>query len=222
MSNITGLNTVSEPVRNLRKIREIFPQTIIAGGYYRDIYHNIPFSDVDIFIGTEQFTIPLADGSPLYKYSDFYTVEFWASIFNIDDTTNTHSFYCCDYIDDVTSNSEYYEDENIDAVFELLHNQIKYNLILLPDIEPIKFITDQFDFGICKIYGDGTKVTLTNEFMHDSRYKTLTLTDNKLSFETFCRSMRKHLKKLRKKFPGYTVSIPNIHQSHLRKSKITL
>ncbi len=212
MSNRTRVNSVSEPVHNLRKIREILPDAIIAGGYYRDLYHNIPYSDVDIFINTNNYNLSPGGHKIPWTERDFYDSDFWEYLLCLNDD---------DYIDNVTSEEEYDED-NIVSVFELCIKSIKYNIILLDNYDPIEYVNEQFDFDICKVYGDGTKVSLSKEFMRDSKHKTITFTEKDVTFEFFCHSMGGHLKKLKQKFKGFTVQVPDKHFMYLAKSKITI
>ncbi len=215
MSSIRRINTVKEPIRILRKIREVLPTAIIAGGYYRDIYHNIPFSDVDIFIDTHTFNTP-TDYPAGTKYSDstFYREEFWKEMFELNLGVNNHrSIYSNDYIEDISSGEEY-EDDEIELVWEISYNDIKYNIILIAEYNPIDFVKEKFDFGICKVYSDGNKISFSKEFLHDSKNKLISFTDYDVSYEFFCYAMKTHLEKIKEKYPTHTVFIPTKHLSH--------
>ena len=52
MSNTNELSKINEPIQVLRKIQTIAPNTIIAGGYFRDRFNEVPFNDIDIYIQT--------------------------------------------------------------------------------------------------------------------------------------------------------------------------
>lgn len=223
MSNVQRLNVVSEPVHFLRKIRKILPTAIIAGGFYRDIYHNIPYSDVDIFIDPNLFIKPKPYGAFNLQRTaaNFYEVYFWETMFNIQKNNDDNSFDY-DYVEDITTESDEYEDNYIDGVFEIVHNEIKYNIILIPDIDPIKYIFDSFDFDLCKVYSDGTKISFSKEFMYDSKHKTISFTNRDVTFEFFCIAMTKHLKKLKRKYNTFRVHVPDKHFMHLANSKITI
>ncbi len=219
MHSIHSIKTISEPVRILRRIKEVFPQTIIAGGYYRDIYHNIPFSDVDIFIDTHDTT---SEYNVIQKahHAGCYKEDFWIDLLALDMKSNAP--YTNDHIYEMGGDEDYYPEEEIEMIWDISCNGIKYNLILLSECDPIKFVREKFDFGICKVYSDGIKVSFMDEFIHDSRTKTLSFTTEDVTFEYFIFSIKKHLPKLKKKYPGYNVYIPPKHLSHVMNTDITI
>ena len=69
MSNTTQLSKINEPISILRKIREELPDTVIGGGYFRDLYLDIPFNDIDIYVNAEPENSSMA--------SEIYRSDFW-------------------------------------------------------------------------------------------------------------------------------------------------
>jgi len=202
MSN--KLNKVNEPIRILRHINENYISgSIIAGGYYRDIYHNREFNDIDIFVHTN-------NSQSKYIKSDAYTTDFWAEVFDL----NLDSFWSGDHIEEMEADDEYDNLNDMDMVFELVKSEVKYNVVLV-ELDPIEYVNDVFDFGICKAYCDGQKVTFTKDFISDAENKTLTFTNKNVSTDSFCYSMNKHLRKLMAKFPNHQIYIPQKYMQYL-------
>jgi len=202
MSN--KLNKVNEPIRILRNINQNYISgSIIAGGYYRDIYHKRPFNDIDIFVHTN-------NSHTKYIRSDAYTTDFWAEVFDL----NLDSFWSGDTIEEMEPDDTYDQLNDMDMVFELVKSEVKYNIVLV-DLPPVEYVNDVFDFGICKAYCDGHKVTFTKDFISDAENKTLTFTNKSVSEDSFCYSMNNHLKKLMTKFPNHQVYIPEKYMQYL-------
>ncbi len=199
MSNANTLSKVNEPIRVLRKIKAVYPTAIIAGGYHRDIYNNKEYSDVDIYV----------DGSK-HRQTEATDTSFWKELLGL----KTDDYKSGDYIEECSETDEDYDAINNDsilAVFELCKNQISYNVIVIAR-PPIEYVIEEFDFGLCKVYCDGEKVSFTKEFMTDVEQKTLTFTDRKVSKANYAHAMSVHLTKLQLKYPNHKVVIPEIHK----------
>ena len=203
MAQTNALSKIKEPIRTLRKIRsDIGAQAIIAGGYFRDLYNGLEYNDVDIYIRGD--------------YGD-YDADFWKDFFKL----KTDDFRSMDSIKTLSETDEEYDVEHnaqIITVFGMVMNEIQYNLIII-DCDPIQYVHDRFDFGICKVYCDGTKIRFTEAFMADVNNKTLTFSANDFSTANFNHAMHIHLTKLKQKYPDHTVVIPERHQKRYREYK---
>lgn len=203
MTNANALSKIKEPIRTLRKIRnDIGCSAIIAGGYYRDLYNGIAFNDVDIYIRGDE--------------GDFDS-DFWKQFFNL----QVNDFRSMDSIESLSETDEEYDVANnarIVTVFGMIMNEVKYNLIIV-DCDPVQYVHRRFDFGICKVYCDGTKIRFTEAFMADVRNKTLTFSEHEFSKSNFSHAMHVHYTKLKEKYPDHTLVIPERHQKRYQQYK---
>jgi len=201
---VDKLSKVNEPIRILRNINEKYiSNSIIAGGYYRDMYHKLEYNDIDIFVCT---SFAKSD----HIASDALTTDFWTEVFDL----NLDRTWEPDYIEELEADGDYDNLNDIEMVFELSKNDIKYNVVLV-DIEPVDYVNEVFDFGICKAYCDGTKVTFTKDFISDAENKFLTFTNLTASVDSFCYSMNTHLQKLIMKFPNHRIYVPQKYMTHI-------
>ena len=208
MSNTTQLSKINEPISILRKIREELPDTVIGGGYFRDLYLDIPFNDIDIYVNAEPENSSMA--------SEIYRSDFWKNLLGL----RVGSFLSMDYIRRMGSGDEdYYQLNNVRTVFDIVKSEVKYNIILV-DQDPVEYVLKTFDFGICKVYSDGNKIHFSEEFLKDVNYRTLTFTKEKVSLSSFKRSMEYHYVKLKKKFPHHKLVLPPVHVPHLLKTNM--
>jgi hypothetical protein len=210
MTNANKLGKVNEPIRVLRKIQARAPDAIIAGGYHRDLYNNVPFNDVDIYIRSDA-NLSSSEGHDLCNSS------YWKSFFNL----RLDDWRSADAISELGETDEEYDvanNSNIFTVFAMVKNQIKYNLIII-NIDPIVYVDTVFDFGICKTYCDGKKVTFTKEFMSDIENKTITFTEEDVSVASLHHAMQVHLPKLKYKYPTHQLIVPERHQKVYQKYK---
>ena len=153
MSNANKISQIKDPIRTLRKIQTVRPESIIAGGYHRDILNDIGYHDVDIYVPY------LSDASPF----DPTQASSWEKLLEL----NTNDFRSMDMIQQLGDSDETYDvgnAKNISTVFGLVKNEIHYNIIVTLN-EPIEFVEEDFDFNICKTYCDGKKIRFTKEFM---------------------------------------------------------
>jgi len=201
MSNTSKLSKINEPVQVLRKIQRVSSNAIIAGGYFRDKFNEVPYSDIDVYI---------QQPDAFSAATNFTDMEFWKEYFNL----NVEDWKSQDDISDLSETDEEYDivnNSNIIAVFEMTKNELAYNLIVV-NTDPVEYVTEHFDFGICKTWCDGEKITFTKEFMSDVEHNTLTYTEEKVSPANFNHAMHIHLAKLQRKYPQHTLVIPDKHQ----------
>lgn len=198
--NLQRLSKNTEAIYNLLCIRETLPTAIIAGGWLRDLYHDIPFNDVDIYV-TEENQIKSADCYSIYEEM------FWREQFKL----KTDGFMAYDNISQPGADGCYDGKSHIDAVWEIRKGFTRYNIIIV-DIDPTDYINQYFDIGLCKAFCDGSRIRLTADFMHDSQHRQLTLVSKEIDEEEFKHVMTRHIPKLRNKYPGYTLIVPEIYQ----------
>lgn len=195
MMNANKIGKINEPIRTLRKIQTVSSNAIIAGGYHRDMFTGVDYNDIDIYL---EPTI-----------ASTTNVEYWKLFFKL----KVDDFRSMDSIKELSETDEEYDIPNnnkIVTVFEMYKNELKYNLIVT-NIDPIDYVEEYFDFGICKTYCDGKKISFTKNFMSDVENKTLTLTAKKLSVANFNHVMSVHYEKLKRKYPNHKLIVPERH-----------
>jgi len=209
MSNANKIARIKDPVRTLRLIQKVKPSAIIAGGYYRDIFNDVQYGGVDIYVssGSTATHGSVFDGNIF----DPDITSHWEDLLEL----KVHDFRSMDMIQELGEGDEDYDidgTQNIVKVFGMIKSEIQYNIIVVVD-EPIKFIEEDFDFNICKTYCDGKKIRFTKEFMSDAESKTITFGQKrKTKMSQFCHAMDIHLPKLQRKYPQHKLVIPESHQ----------
>ncbi len=189
MNSLRSLRKSDEIFSNLLKIQKLVPGSIIAGGFLRDLYHNKPINDIDLYV-------------PNYVIDEVNTIPFWEDVFNLDEDT-------FDSINSGTSSEAHYAAlPNISHTLEVDTGSYLYNIIIL-DTPPINYVNESFDFGICKIYCDGIKIRLGADFIKDSAQKVLRVANKKLTDDQFNIMMYGHYTRLKRKFPDFTLDLPN-------------
>lgn len=188
----------SDMVRQLTKLRNDGWEAIIAGGAIRDTFHDKEITDVDIFVQINEVVRKRLNAS----YKSKAWLEYWFKAFGCNLDKN----------DDVTYLGGSYTfkvlDTNIQAVWQILTAGKKYQIILL-NKDPITYVKENFDFGICRAYCDGRKLHFTNEFMHDTLNHTITLYRENLTDEQINYALGDHVARIQKKFPGWTLMDDN-------------
>jgi hypothetical protein len=172
---------------------------IIAGGAIRDMFHDVTISDVDIFVQYKNKNVPRAPfGHPSW-------IEHWTKVFQLQDKlfSTVQSVYS-PYSDPEGPNGG---GRQVMAVWDIFSEGIEYQVIML-NVDPIKYVDQQFDFGICRAYFDGSRVRYSREFVRDSRNKTITLVCDNLSPAQVQYATTHHLAKIQAKYPGYRLEIP--------------
>lgn len=202
--NLQRLNKNNEAIYNLLNIREILPSAIIAGGWLRDLYHGVKFNDIDIYVTN----IDKVKATKHEHEHDIYNQKFWMQMFQL----RIGKIMSYDNIICSPGDDDSYEGKNhINTVWEIRKGLITYNIIIL-DMDPTEYINEYFDIGLCKAYCDGSKIRLTADFMHDSQHKHLTLVSKKIDQDEFRHVMSHHVPKIRDKYPGYTLIVPEMYQ----------
>lgn len=205
MTNANAIGKVKDPIRTLRTIQTVAPSAIIAGGYYRDIYNDVRFSDVDIYV---EYT-PTKDFSPT-------NLSTWKNLLHL----KCDDWRSSDDIDVMGDSDEAYDlaGQDMVEVFVMVKTEIKYNIIVV-DGHPVDYVNAAFDFNICKTWCDGRRIHFPKEFMADVENKTITFSERKMSLNEFRHSMDVHLPKLKHKYPNHKLIVPEMHRDTHKKYK---
>lgn len=175
-----------------------FKSAVIAGGAIRDLKFGIIPRDIDIFLLDPRIGGGLREDSPVSIITDYDRDDVLADILNL---RQNKLQYARDSIDR-KAGKEYYKGHNhITSVVDVIKGCTPFQLIFL-DKDPIEFVEDNFDFGLCKCYCDGNKIRYTPDFMRDLRDERLTLVAKNMSDAQY-RSMVNHYRKLSEKFPKH-------------------
>ena len=205
MTNANVIGKVKDPIRTLRTIQTVAPNSIIAGGYYRDVYNDVPYSDVDIYVE--------------FKYDEFKSTNTsaWRDLLKL----KVDDFRSADEIHVLGDEDETYDvgnDSRIIEVFGLVKSEVRYNIIVVEG-EPVDYVQNAFDFNICKNWCDGKRIRFPKEFMADVENKTITFCDRNMSLTEFSHSMNVHLPKLKQKYPNHKLIVPEKHRDVHNKYK---
>jgi hypothetical protein len=129
----------------LRKVQGELPSAVIAGGALRDLWHNKPIKDVDIFIPMKSDEVDLdaieAKVLAIYPYSELVLT----SMYGQKGDVATPGF------------------RNIFAIWRMEVDGVIYELIFIEDMG--ENMIDVFDISICQISFDGEMLHTSKEFM---------------------------------------------------------
>lgn len=189
-----SLSKSSVIIRNLNKLRNQGWNAIIAGSAIRDTYHDVKITTVDVFIQANTKLVKDIDID--FKALDW--MEYWYRIFDCNMDKNDDVVYLGSY--------ETYSklDPHIYAVWHIFTSGKKYQVILL-NKDPQEYVKENFDFGICRAYCDGTKMHFTSDFLNDSLNKTITLYPENLTQAQIDYALGDHIKSISRKYPGWTL-----------------
>ena len=186
------LNKNTAMFQHLKRIRNAGWNAIIAGGAIRDTYHDKRVSTIDVFVKAQKKAIKemgIEFKSP--KWMQYWFNMFKCSAKHQDDVI---------YLGDIETFEKL--DRNIIAVWQVITKGKTYQIILITK-DPEKYVEDNFDFGICKAFYDGTKMRFTNDFLMDSLNHTITLYREHLTDKQIEYAVTEHVHKIKKKYPGW-------------------
>lgn len=166
----------------LKRVRDIAPSAIVAGGYLRDRLNFVSPKDVDIFVeplGLQQ-QFDLAKRFPLKKDTATQFLEYTGGEFS--EVCGVWSLGIAD----------------------------GYSVQLIEVDKAPEQRAREHDFGICQVYHDGTDLHVTDAFLKDHSERTFTLShcESKAQFD---RSMARY-ERLSMKYPSYPLVIPQEFQ----------
>lgn len=208
----------------LATVQQFFPSAIIAGGALRDLIVEKPIKDVDIFISDMDMNVDqtgvfeqLANALGIAMLQECEESD--RDFLRVD---NDFKSIKVDFSDVAAKtgqiNSEYLSADSDRVVYESFINYIvsvKYNSVIyqliLTEAEPKSYVYNDFDFGICKIFFDGNKLTATEEFWYDYENKQITFA-GKFSVGQAIHTLFTHRENIIKKFPGWKVVIEDLRK----------
>lgn len=193
----------SSMVIQLRKLINVGWNAIIAGGAVRDTYHDRPVSDIDIFVKEDDKMLSMLGSN----YASQKWTDYWKQMFNYTESKNDKiRFFGDGYVFNVL-------DDDICGVWEIRKGLKKYQIIMLKQ-DPRDYVSEKFDFGLCRAYCDGRKLHFTNEFLEDSLNKTITLYPENLTKKQIDYAVNHHIQKIRQKYPGWIPVLGVIGNKH--------
>lgn len=188
----------------LRSIQRAgFNSAVIAGGAIRDDFFKEDFKDLDVFLWHPECSDEnISFNHHIYDNIDERVIEDLNSYIEPDDSILSISSHPTR-----DQKSSYSYGSGIVDIWNLYHyiknKQIQF---IFTEDNPITYVTEQFDIGLCMCYFDGIKIHYTNAFMNDFIHKTITIC-GKLDKKNFAHCIEEHLDRVKAKFPGYTVKV---------------
>lgn len=187
---------------------------IIAGGAIRDTYHDQMVTDVDIFI-QHPSTLPAgslrASGMPPQQFKHADWEDYWADVMRLRTSPSSRSYVR----DSVRWHHSSYDGDSVEdnlmpellSVWNVFKGLNMYQVIFTT-VNPVEYVNDRFDFGLCKAYCDGKRTHLTDDFLRDSRNKTITMVGKEMSSNRVAYAISEHLPRIKEKYPGFQSVIP--------------
>ena len=172
MNTKPTLSKSSEAIQVLTLLHQAgFESAVIAGGYIRDLYYEKDYKHIDIFVwdpdhSTER--VPTQNNTKINRLLN------WIGVLNLTDY---------DTIEEVFGTYQATAGK-ITRVFDIKKHHLPFQIILTRK-PPVEFIKHHFNFGLCKCYCDGTKITYLPDFITDATNKTLTVVAEDMTEEEF-------------------------------------
>lgn len=167
-----------------------YDTAVVAGGYLRDLYFGIPFSDIDVFIHDKHENMDEDDIINLFELKDV-----------LDENGDI-----VERLGDSDPNGSCFGRHNhLISVFNIWKNQLPFQAVLL-NKPPQEYINNYFDTGINMCFYDGKRIRYTPEFMHDVDNKIITVRGIQEPYELH-KCVTLHVPRLLKKFPKFDVRI---------------
>jgi len=208
----------------LSTVQTLFPDAVIAGGALRDLIVEKQVKDVDIFVSDMDMNVNIIENGQLQKLAETLGI-----VYLNEDEESDRDFVRVDNdfkqvktdifdrnVKAAIKSSEYMDGDDQRSIYESFINYIvtvKYNSVLYQLIfieAPTKqYVYNDFDFGICKIFFDGNKLTVTEEFWYDLENKQITFA-GKFSTGQAIHTLFVHRENMVKKFPGWKVVIDDL------------
>lgn len=207
-------------------VQSKYPSAIIAGGALRDTICDNPVKDVDIFISDldPKYILDLMEQQ---KIADLFGI---LAVGTEDECGRDHlklvhnikSFKQEKAEELLVVNDGYAEgaaemnsflESFINYIVDVKYNGVMYQLIFI-ESDPVSYVYNDFDFGICKVYYDGMDFVVTEEFWYDFENKQLTIA-GKQGAGQMLHTLFVHRPNLIKKFPHWKVVIDDLSKREL-------
>lgn len=213
----TKIKPTDHMIQTLRMIQSAgHTSAIIAGGAIRDTVMDVMVNDVDIFIQSPSHIPsdqPRPDCLPAHPFKHEEWLTYWARVLKLDTKTRSVvgdriSWHYSAYTPPADHSTETFKHSpSILSVWNVFRGFNMYQLIFTTS-NPVEYVEEKFDFGICKAYCDGTRVRLTRDFVTDSRNRTITLVGKELTARQVEYAVSSHFPRIQEKYPGYKLIIP--------------
>jgi len=216
---------IPAPWKNfLSTIQTLHPSAIIAGGALRDTICDNQVKDVDIFIQdhgqaindlsiAELFGIECVAKSTASSRDRIVLMHDIKQLKTIA-AKNYTAKVDSRYVTQEGSGHQALVESFINYIYDVYYNGVNYQLIFV-ECDPVEMVHKDFDFGICKVYFDGTTLTVTDEFWYDYENKQLTIAGS-LSSSQMIHTMYVHRPNMVKKFPNWKVVIDDLRKRELK------
>lgn len=189
---------------------------IVAGGAIRDMYHDVLISDIDIFIqhpGHMKSSVPVKKYLPKRPFDHPEWTAYWADVLRLRDINDPFDGDDIEWYYSSYEPPSAFDDEDdftaeIISVWNVYRGLNAYQIVFTT-IDPISYVNDHFDFGLCKAYCDGKRLHFTEDFMRDSRNKTITLVGKNMPEQRVKYAMLSHYPRIREKYPGHRLVVPD-------------
>lgn len=200
-------NIIPSEIKDVyREIWKHDPTAIVAGGAIRDTLLGKPVKDVDIFMSARNAHRIVS------VLKEWYAVGDDSYARNLVNPPTGFGQLASAAAGGATG----YENNHILQVFERHDLELPANLIVL-DVDPVMYVTDGFDFGICKAWYDGNCVHTHKDFGNDvnSRTITMTLTADQLkqlypSVKKGLSQLKDHALRIQRKYPNFRIVMPEV------------
>ena len=168
-----------------------YTSAIVAGGAIRDSIMNTTVNDIDVYLLDPAHCA----NSPTDIMNKRILYSIFSHVQHEQDRLIEHS---------TTAKVKYYMNDLISQVWNVFIGSAKIQVIVLKK-DPVDFVLENFNIGLCQAYYDNTSITLTPEFLNDMNNKTLTIVGEKMTQVDMDNTIRFHLPKLRAKFPNFKI-----------------
>lgn len=176
-------------VRQLNRIKDHSWKAAIVGGAIRDTIHKVPIDNIDVLL---EFKPEMKDR---FKPFDSDTwLHYWSEIFNFKKGDEQRYLGGPGKFAVVCS--------HILSIWQIKKNNERWQLIMInKDID--RYVEENFDFGITRVYCDGEKIRMTDKYLKDIMDKTITLyrehlTENQIKF-----AIEHNIDNIQRKYPDF-------------------
>jgi hypothetical protein len=190
-----------------------FPEAVIAGGALRDLHHDMPVKDIDIFVhqcdaGTAITKDLLSKAIGYQPICTAFDRDAVAAPNDQDQDQDEYEYE--DWNDDMTLIVDYQHNEPRCGVDDSLicvkdYNEPNFQIMAMdwPTAgQPWGYkVTNDFDLGFNRIYYDGKNVVMTAAYVVDCEQKTMTCLRCRNDYEL--ERIQKRLVRLQNKYPDY-------------------
>lgn len=241
MNEITASDLPQEWKDFLKVLQEdLFPDAIIAGGALRDTWHDKPVSDVDIFT-SENGILDKEYIESLFKNfgNDGVSIIVKETLDRdaiLSGEVDRLGEMCTSYVENLEEGADSMDHEWAQSLIQSFHramieswigkvfeiivrhkdddtgekSETKYQIITV-NKDPLVYVAEEFDFGLCKIVYDGNSVFWDNAFIHDSENEVMTVTMS-LTKSSLWRTVSHHYRKLACKYRGWNLVISEFRE----------